>query len=197
MRTPLLATLALLSLSAIGCALSPAQLQTDNTLAVTLALNAAAIFDPAEKPNIDKYARIGAQVLDQTVIPQFFPNASSAQLTSAAATQVMTFMGTKLNSTVGGAKVMEAVTILEIPLQASLGTTASPTSLLSATARAYNLAFWTSCAQGCANYLKDPTLNPPVPPPAPAPPPPTPTPAPVPSPTPPAPVPAPTPPPNK
>jgi len=195
MRTPLLATLALLSLSAIGCALSPAQVQSDVTLAVSLALSGAEILDPAEKPNIQKYARLTAQVLDQSIIPQFFPGANTGQLTSAAATQVMTLMGTKLNSTVAGQKVMEVMTLMQLPISASLGSTASPSSLLSVSARAYCLAYFSACAQGCATYLKDPTLNPPVPPPpAPAPAPIQPAPTPVPAP--PGPTPPPVPPPK-
>ena len=48
MRTPLLATLALLSLSAIGCALSPGQVQSDTALGVELMLDTA-VRDGAER----------------------------------------------------------------------------------------------------------------------------------------------------
>jgi hypothetical protein len=196
MRTPLLATLALLSLSAIGCALSPAQVQSDTALGVELMLDTAVRMEPKEQPNIDKDATTAATTVND-FIPLLFPGSTAAQLSSVVITQVTTALRTKLATSPSGPKIMGIIDLLQGPLNSALGATASPTAKLTDSQRAYGLAFLSAVSQGVARHTKNPALNPPVPPtpaPPPAPIPPAPTPAPVPPSTP---APAPSPPPNK
>lgn len=168
-----------------GCSgMTPAQIQADTAIGVTLGLTGAVIFDPAEKPSIDKDVRTAATLLDQVIIPQFFPGANAGQLANAAVTQGISLITKKLAASPTGGKITEVLTLIQGPLSAALGATASPTAPMSAATQAQALGFFSGAAQGCATYLKDPTLNPPTPPPAPAPAPPAP-PAPPPAPAPP------------
>jgi hypothetical protein len=179
MRTPLLATLALLSLSAIGCALTPQEVQSDTALGVELLLDTAVRMEPKEQPNIDKDATTVATTANE-MIPLLFPGATAAQLSSVVITQVTTAFRTKLAASPTGPKIMGIIDLLQGPLNSALGTTASPTAKLTDSQRAYGLAFLSAISQGVARHTKNPALNPPVPP-TPAPPtttPPAPTPAP-------------------
>jgi hypothetical protein len=182
MRTPLLATIALLSLSAIGCALSPAQVQADTAIGVALLLDTAVRVEPKEQPNIDKEATTLATTVNE-IIPQFFPGATAAQLSSVVVTQVTTLLRTKLSTSPNGPKIMGIIDLLQGPLNSALGTTASPTAKLTDSQRAYALAFFSAVSQGIAAHTKNQALNPPLPP-TPAPVPPS-TAPPAPSPTPP------------
>lgn len=184
MRTPLLATLALLSLSAIGCALTPEQVQSDTAVGVALLLDTAVRVEPKEQVNIDKEATTLATTVNE-IIPEFFPGATAAQLSSVVVTQVTTLLRTKLAASPNGPKIMSIIDLLQGPLNSALGTTASPTAKLTDSQRAYALAFFSAISKGVAAHTKNPALNPPVPPmPAPPPPPPAPVPAPVPAPPP-------------
>jgi hypothetical protein len=178
MRTPLLAVLALLSLSAIGCALSPQQVQSDTALAVELMLDTAVRIEPKEQPNIDKDATTTAITINEFVT-QFFPGATAAQLSSVVVTQATSLLRTKLSASPNGQKIMAIIDLLQGPLNTALGTTSSPTVLLTDSQRAYALAFFSAISQGVARHTKNATLNPPVPPPPPAAPPATTAPAPA------------------
>ena len=161
----LLPILALIGIS--GCSLTPQQIQSDTAIGVSLALDAAVRLEPKEQPNIDKDATTAAITLNE-IIPQFFPGATAAQLSSVAVTQVTTILRSKLSASANGAKIMAIIDLLQGPLNSALGVTASPTSLLTDSQRAYALGFFSGISQGVSAHTKNSALNPPVPP-APAP----------------------------
>lgn len=173
--TALLPILVLIGIS--GCSLSPQQVQSDTAIGVSLALDTAVRIEPKEQPNIDKDATLVATTLND-VIPQFFPGATAAHLSSVVVNHVTSILRTKLVASANGAKIMAVIDLLQGPLNSALGMTASPTALLTDSQRAYALSFFSGISQGVATHTKNPALNPPTPPPVTSPPPPTPAPAP-------------------
>jgi hypothetical protein len=168
-----LTILSIVSFSGIGCAMSSQAIQEDTSIAVNLGLNAAVVLEPQEKANITIDATKLAGAVN-AIIPQFFPNANAGQLASTVASQTMALLGAKMNATPSGQKIMGIIGLIELPISGLLGTTASPSALLSPTTKANLLAFLSGISQGVATFTGNSALNPPVPPPPPPPAPPAP-----------------------
>jgi Na+/H+-dicarboxylate symporter len=158
-----LTVLSIVSASGIGCAFTPAQIQSGTALAVDLGLGTAEVLDPGNKPRIDEDAVTVAQTLDQ-IIPNFFPGATAGQFASTAVTQTISLLGSKLTTSPTGSKVTEVISLAETLFLSALNSVASPTSLMSPSHQASALAFFTGAAQGIAKHLNRPDLMPPVPP---------------------------------
>lgn len=185
MKAAALGSLALILAITVGCSLTPAQIQNDTALAVTLGLNTVTIFEPQEKPRIKQDVTTLVKTLNETLILQFFPGANAGQLWSSSVDHVITLLGSKLGASPNGAKIIAILSLAKVPIAAALGSTGSPTTPLTPAQQASALGYLSGISQGGASYLGDPSLNPPVPPaatppvpgttpppPAPAPPPP-------------------------
>jgi hypothetical protein len=181
----ILTVLSAVAMSSVGCSLSPAQIESDTAMGTSLLLSGAVALDPAEKAHITGDTLTTILAIRDQVIPAFSSTATGGSVAAGAITQAMTLLKTKLASSPTGAKVSEVVALLQAPLVAALGSTASPTSLLSPTAQLQWVAFWSGIQLGGSQFLQRPDLAP-APLPAPAP-----IPAPTPAPPPPAPIPSP------
>lgn len=169
-----------LALAMGGCSLTPQQIETDTAVAVNVGLNGATIFDKAEAQRIKDDAVAVAQAINQAVLPQFQPGATSATLLNSSVAQAQLHLQARLASLKHGPEILGIVGLLQAPLSSALGATASPTALMSATARMNALAFFSGVSQGISAFTGNAALAPPplpsmpvvpqaAPPPAPAP----------------------------
>lgn len=159
---------------AVGCSMTPQQIETDTTIGAGLAIQAAVTLDPAARPEIEKDIRIYCGVLKASVIPAFTPGTNAGAVASSAVTQAQTLLANKLSASPTGHKVSEIVALFVGPLSSSLGSTSSPGALLGVTKEMQALGVWCGLCQAGANFLNDQTLAPPPLPPVPVVPPPAP-----------------------
>lgn len=166
MRTTLLQTAKivgpiLLVMGIAGCSLSPQQIETDTAVAVNVGLQGATIFDRTKTGEIQTDAVTVAQAINSAVLPQFQPGATSGALLNSAVAQVVPHLQARLATLRHGQEILAVVGLLEAPLASALGGTASPTAIMSATARQNALAFFSGVSQGISAFTGNATLAPP------------------------------------
>lgn len=161
MRYLLSVALVLASAASVGCALSPQQIETDTSIAVNVGLQASTIFDKSKTAEIQADAVTVAQAINSAVLPQFQPGATSGALLNSAVQQAELHLAAKLAALKHGPEILGLVTLLQAPLSGMLGVTASPTALMSATARQNALGFFSGISQGISAFTGNASLAPP------------------------------------